>query len=736
MLRRRGLNPRSLPQPAGRLLLAAAVCFPAIAGPATAQAAGDEPADGFEGVAEVIEVEVPIQVVDRDGEPVRGLTAEDFTILDNGKPQEIAAFRVVDLELIEPGETRTEIERAVPATGRRHFLLLFDLSFSAPHAVLRAREAARDFVLHRLHPTDLVAVATHTIESGAQLLVTFTPDRAQVARAIDTLGAPKLLQLARRDPLQFLLEDPGLPDFEASRDLDQSEQGDGPGAALRESVLAHLQVIGNEMAKVEKSFQRGRVSSWSRSMAELARYLDSVKGRKHVVYFSEGFDGRLLFGRQPSADDRDTQEDLFNISTGQLHLVDTDNLYGNTLLQSDMLAMLEEFRRADCVVEAVDIGGLRADSPGDERTRDVGQDALFYIAHETGGNLYKDANDFGTQLARVLARSSVTYLVTFRPSTIAYDGSFHRLRVRVDTERPTRVVAREGYYAPRPWEELHPFEKSLIASNAIASATAEAAVGVKVLAASFRAAPGLGYVPVIVEVDGASLLGDLEGTRLPIELYTYATDEKGEMRDFFTQLVTLDLTTTREAFARAGFKYYGHLELPRGSYLLRVLVRNGATGASGLAAVPVEIPAYDRTEPVLLPPFFVEDGRGWLMAREELPEFERTVVYPFTVNGEPYVPAVHPRLTQGDEAIFCVVAYNVGEQTRLEGRVVGEDGALIARVDLSEAERTVTGIEGVDKFLATFSPDGLGRGNYTFQVSLIDRRTGAERVNSAPFSIH
>ena len=31
--------------------------------------------------------------------------------------------------------------------------------------------------------------------------------------------------------------------------------------------------------------------------------MDSIQGRKHVVYFTEGFDGRLLFGRTPRSED-------------------------------------------------------------------------------------------------------------------------------------------------------------------------------------------------------------------------------------------------------------------------------------------------------------------------------------------------------------------------------------------------------------------------------------------------
>jgi len=690
-------------------------------------------AQTFEGVTDVVEVEIPVHIVDRDGEPVRGLTAEDFEILDNGRPQEITGFRVIDLDLIEPGDTRVEVESAVPAAGRRHVLLLFDLSFSAPPALLRARDAARAFVLENLHPTDLVAVATHSIEQGARLLVTFTPDRAQVARAIDTLGAPKLLQLARRDPLQFVIEDPLMTRLEASSDLGSENPG---VTALQQEVIEHLRVIGKEIAKTEKSFQRGRVSSWSRSMGELARFLDSVRGRKHVVYFSEGFDGRLLLGRQPSADDREAQEDLNNITTGQLHLVDMDNIYGNTGLQVDMELMLGEFRRADVVIEAVDIGGLRADSAGAERVRSVGQDALFYLANDTGGNLYQDANDFGVQLERIMERSAVTYLVSFRPQDIEHDGSYHRLKVRVDTAG--RVVARDGYYAPRPWEEMHPFEKGLIASGAIAAAEETNAIALDVLAAPFRAGALGAYVPVIIEIEGASLLAGQEGHELPVELFTYATNDEGEMKDFFTQMVTLDLSSTRQAFASSGLKYYGHLELEPDQYLLRVLVRNAQTGRSGLATVSLHVPAYDTPEPVLLPPFFVENARRWFMVRETTSGNQPSVVYPFTINGEPYVPAAKPSLTERDEAQLCLVAYNLGEggTVDVDGTVVAEDGSTVAAFDLTGLERTVTGIDGLDKFLATFRTDGLSEGNYTLRVAMTDPATGVRHTNSISFSVY
>src|SRR5436305_3158195 len=115
--------------------------------------------------------------------------------------------------------------------------------------------------------------------------------------------------------------------------------------------------------------------------------------------------------------------------------------------------MLERFRRADCVIQAVDIGGLRAGADLSGTIRNSGQDSLFYMANETGGELFKDANNLRSQLDRVLNRTSVTYLLTFQRSDLKSDGAYHRLRVKARLPAGARLAYRSGYYAPRPFKD-------------------------------------------------------------------------------------------------------------------------------------------------------------------------------------------------------------------------------------------------------------------------------------------
>ncbi len=715
------------------LLVAPFVCASVLAQPNAQGKQGPDPADTFEDQTSVLEIQIPVNVVDRKGRPVSGLTADDFEILDEGQAQVISGFRTVDLETLEPGPARAADRfDVIPSAARRHFLFLFDLTFSNPTAILKARQAAQEFVTGSMHESDLAAVAIHSVESGPRLIVTFTPDRAQLARAIDTLGAPGLLDNVARDPLRFVIDNPN-PDSGLVQNGDQG--GQSPLGEL-EGISTYLGVIGNQMARIERSYELSRVASWSGSMSGVAKILGTIEGRKHVIYFTEGFDGRLLLGRQPDTTDPEAEADYQNVQRGQYHLVDTDQTFGNTLLQKQVNGMLEEFRRADCVLQVVDISGLRADLPAEDRRRRVNDDALFYIANETGGQLHEDANDFVQQLERVLATSNLTYLLSFHPDELGEAGSHHRIKVKLKDRKGVRISHRTGYYAPRPFDELHPLEKGLLASNLITSAEAKNDLDIEVLVAPFRSNVTSAYVPVIIEVQGNSLLIDHEPDQLPVEFYAYVTDEKGEMRDFFTQIVSLDVTSRRTAFANSGVKYYGHLDLAPGNYLVRVLARNAITGRSGVRNVPIEVPQYSDAVPDLLPPFFVEAPGSWFLVKEQNKPGDQGSPYPFTVNGEPYVPSAVPTLRATDSAEICLVAYNFGEgRLIIDSKVLDSEGIPVTGGEFVVTERTITGVTGLDKLTASFKPTGLTGGEYTLEVSVLDPRSQAMELSSIPIRV-
>jgi hypothetical protein len=246
-------------------------------------------------------------------------------------------------------------------------------------------------------------------------------------------------------------------------------------------------------------------------------------------------------------------------------------------------------------------------------------------------------------------------------------------------------------------------------------------------------------VPVIVEVGGRSLLEGQEGSKLNLEIYSYVSNAEGQMKDFFSQRVDLDLGKDRgrQAMLDGGVKYYGHFDLPPGVYQVRVLVRNAATGRTGVQTARVDVPAYGQTQAVLLPPFFMEDRQKWLLVRENSHEGQQaTVVYPFTVEGQPYVPSARPTLRGESTAKLCLVAYNLGKgDVSVQGHVMAADGTALASGHLSKAQRTATGIQGLDKLVATFDPAGLNAGSYVLQVAVTDPTTGLRHASSLPFQV-
>jgi len=700
----------------------------------------------FSDAADVVAVEVPVQVL-RDGEPVRGLSAADFEVWEGKRKLPVTGFEALDLNSMPAGDKGWQSPQAISA--RRHFLLLFDMGFSSPKGIVKAQGAARD-MLAGLHPSDLVAVSAYMPSVGPQLLLGFTTDRAQVIQALNALGNPEMFNRAA-DPLRLVLGDGpgGVYGLDPMRDPSEilADLGNAQTPEERKELIGELKSAakdrsdgpgytegtGAKIERAERTEQQRAVTAMARAFEDLAKTVGSLYGRKYVVLFSEGFDAAVFTG---TADvDEQLQASHISAKGAAVWGVDSTKRFGDTKTMNDLEGMLEELRRADCVVQAVDVGGLR-EGAGPTMQWAGGRDSLFLLAESTGGELFENYNDLSAAMEQMLRRTSVTYVLAVQPEGLARDGAYHEIRVELkNAPRGTRVVHRPGYYAPRPYGQQSPTEKLLQTARGLVGGKDAGTIGTSVLAVPFHTGSTEAYVPVIIEVDGRTLKAGTEGWAVPVEIYAYAFDAKGQARDFFSQTVGLELLKVGAALDQSGLKFFGHLDLPPGTWAVRVLVRNAATGSAGMKSITVEVPEFAKAEPVLLPAFFPEPAGKWLTVRESQPGGQ--VAYPFMIGEQAYIPASMPRLTPGQEATLSLVAYHLRPgELQAEARIRTPDGrdAGAGRIRIVQRHGNPAA-GGAESLSAVFEPPaGLEPGEYLLMVTLTGA-AGEKQSSVASFAL-
>ena len=134
--------------------------------------------------------QLDVVVLDRKGQPVRGLTAADFTILEDGQPQKIAAIE----EIVVPGSTAPEVEwmrtvapdvrtNNIPLDGRLIVMVMDDAMTRDPQLVEPARRIGRT-VINSMGPADLAAVVYTAQNQHSQ---DFTSDRSRLLSAVERM---------------------------------------------------------------------------------------------------------------------------------------------------------------------------------------------------------------------------------------------------------------------------------------------------------------------------------------------------------------------------------------------------------------------------------------------------------------------------------------------------------------------------------------------------------------------
>src|SRR5256886_13594018 len=116
---------------------------------------------------EVNYVEVDALVTDANGNPVVNLTANDFDLLEDGKPQKISAFALINIPVEKqerPLFASAPIERDVESNARgdgRVYLIVLDDLHTHPLRTQLVRAAARRFIERNFGANDIAAVV-HT----------------------------------------------------------------------------------------------------------------------------------------------------------------------------------------------------------------------------------------------------------------------------------------------------------------------------------------------------------------------------------------------------------------------------------------------------------------------------------------------------------------------------------------------------------------------------------------------
>ncbi|HEV7922882.1 MAG TPA: VWA domain-containing protein [Thermoanaerobaculia bacterium] len=561
-------------------------------------------------------VEVPVTVVDRDGNPVRGLTAANFELTDDGAKRAISAFDAIDFA---SKESVRGISPLNPA-GRRNFMLLFDLSFSSPTSIAKAQQAARDFVKFAVQNRDLVAVGTIDVDRGFRLLTAFTTDRGLVLQAI---GDPRSFQGS--DPLQ--IAGSAIPVLTEMRPA---------GEGARSEAEENLRDVARQAARLDDAFNRQRIDKELNMLGGLARTLRSVAGRKQVVLLSEGFDARLVAGRdaKPSAEQA-RENDM--AASGEIWNIDGDSRFGSAGSLSNISRMADFFRRSDVVLHAIDIQGLRVQNDLQKGAQAKSNEALYLLANPTGGEVFRNANDLTDDFNRMLRRQEVVYILGFQaPSGNA--GKFHDLKVRlVKAPSGARIQHRLGYYEAGSESAL---ERSLTTAEVILNDIPQEDVRLHALATPFPTTSRKWQVPVVLEIDGAGLLKGAKGKLVTAEVFVYAFDGEGTVRDSLFQRMSLELDKVGDKLRAGGIRYYGTLALGEGRYAVRSLVRIAENDRKGYVRTDVVVPFGNDV--MVSAPVYLAEGGQWLMVKGASHD-ETKAAYPFEIHGDTFIPTAVPQ---------------------------------------------------------------------------------------------
>src|SRR5438132_1897246 len=497
---------------------------------------------------------------DKKGNLVRDLKKGDFTLLEDGKKQEISTFdfeNVDELATAGPAEAavsgvaggallgaRKQAGPSLDARDRRLILLFFDFSAMDPEQINRSVEAAKKFVDAKMQPADLMAVVS--LATNMHVDLDFTDDKTKLLAALTSYNSGQ------------------------GQGFENGSTGSAEGAAETSGAFSADDTDFNTFNADRKLL----------ALQWLRQALGKLPQKKSLIYFSNGIS-------QSGADN-----------------------------QSALRATTAAAVKANVSIYSLDIRGLQAFPPGGEAQsaslhgqsaysgqsvlndlsgNAASQETLATLSSDTGGKAFFDSNDFSGVFSQVQKDSSAYYVLGFTSNNPLQDGRFRRLKVQVN-RTDLKLDFRAGYYAGRAFEHLNRADREQQLVDELDTQLPRVDVPLYAGAAYFRQDAAHYYLAVALVIPGSQIpfVTDKEKDNATIDIIGEALEggklRVGQLRD----TVKLAVQSTQQV-RRKNVQYNTGFVLAPGSYHLKFIVRENQSGRMGSFETDVQIPDLRKT---------------------------------------------------------------------------------------------------------------------------------------------
>jgi VWFA-related protein len=649
-------------------------------------------------------VTINVVVRDRSGNPVRGLTRDDFVVTEDGRAQAISTFDFEELDArpaaappaaiptVLGSVGRETAPSATPAAapaavvdmhGRRLIILFFDLTSMQPEEAKRAFDSARDYVQRRLTPADAVAITT--LSTSLQVPQDFTDDRAALMSAIDRLSGN---------------EEAG---FAEGATPDTTDTTSDTGFTADDTEFN----VFNTDRRLE-------------ALKTLTVAMSGIEQKKSIVYFSSGMTQTGL----------DNRVAIRRVIDGAVRA--NVSIYAADMRGLQAMAAGGDASQASTRGQAA-FSGQSTSNRFDQMA--ASQDALSSLAEDTGGRAFFDQNDFSGVYDRVLADTSAYYLLGFSSTNPARDGRFRRLRVQV--KRPDlKLEYRAGYYAPRDFAHSGSEDREQQLIEQMMSDLSVTDVPVYASSAYFRERNNRYFVPVWLVVPASHAKFSRSGgkDKATLDIFGVMRDEQNRPVGRFRDTINLSVAAA-EGVQNKNVQYQTDFDLPPGLFRLKVVVRENQTGDMGSFETAIVVPNLDRDplkmSSVVLGTQFqpvrrddrnplVRNGQGLLANVARVVATAQHIYFYYEVYDPAAAPVAPQAAGQGGAA-----AAPAARSIRLLSNLAFFRGTTkVYETPLMEAEAVTAADRKAAAFQLDVPASELQPGLYTCQVNVVDDVAG------------